>query len=121
MAISINLPAVKRIPGDFDTFQQAFESVGFERVSSAANERVYYHENEIGMGVTLIDGPRANIAMPSGPIRGGLFSPATTGFGIMGGDSPLKQAMEEAERSMSVGEGSESNTKGSTGDREFTV
>lgn len=73
--ISINLPSVKRVPGDFELFHEAVEHIGFEHVSSTANGRVHYHENDVGMGITVINGPRANLMLPAGPIRGRLLNP----------------------------------------------
>lgn len=92
--ITVNLPTIKRIPGDFDTFQQAVEVVGFEEKSSMGN-RVYYHENDVGMGITVVDGLRANLILPSGPVRGRLLSQDTASATDQSGFEDLMEEIEQ--------------------------
>lgn len=71
--LEFNSSVAKRVNMDWDVFHEAIERSGFEHVSSVAGGRIHYHENEAGFSITLIDGPRANLILPSGPFRGRIF------------------------------------------------
>jgi len=93
---------------DIDDAHEALVELGFDHVDDAAGGRIHYHENDAGMNLTLVDGPRAVSLFPSGPIRGRLFG--TSGLGFASED-PFKTLEGVAENS----EGRDTGSRGRTG------
>lgn len=105
--IEFNSSVVKRVNMDWDTFHAAIEQAGFDHVESTAGGRIHYHENDAGFSITLVNGPRANLIMPSGPFRGRLFG--SSGF-TLGSDKDRLEQLAQGLRDGTV-------TSSSTGSR----
>jgi len=102
---SINLSVFKREDIDFEEVQRQLTDAGWEMTGSL-RETVYYYEKS-GFNVTVVDGPQAVSAFPSGPIRGRLFSDvvgnsqADSVFGINFNETPeLRNAGDGTPSSM---------------------
>lgn len=107
MILEIRSSMFKRIDMEPDDAHEALIELGFDHVDDAAGGRIHYHENEAGMSLTLVEGPRAVSIFPSGPIRGRLFG--TSGLGFAGED-PIKQLEDVVDNN-----GNDLGSRGRTG------
>lgn len=113
LPIEFSSSVVKRVNMDWDVFVSAVEESGFEQVSSIAGGRILYHENDAGFGVTLVNGPRAKLILPSGPLRGRLFG--NTGLSLGSDRNKLEQLAQEVRNTSGGEDGSETGSRGRTG------
>ena len=102
---SINLSVFKREDIDFEEVERQLTDAGWEKTGSI-RESVFYYEKS-GFNITVVDGPQAVSAFPSGPIRGRMFSnvvgnrQADSAFGINFNNTPeLKKDGEGVPASM---------------------
>jgi len=113
LPIEFNSSVVKRVNMDWETFVDAVERSGFSQTGSAGGGRILYHENDAGFAVTLINGPRANLILPSGPIRGRLFG--NSGFSLGSEESRLENLAQDVRSPTEGSSGSSSGSRGRTG------
>lgn len=78
--ISVGTSVLKREPRDIDEVAEKLKSEGWERTESILGGRVQYFKSA-GIGITAMQGPMGTVIMPSGPIRGQIFSGDTVGIG----------------------------------------
>ena len=69
---TINLSVFKRGDVDYEEVERKLIDDGWEQTGEI-RESVYYFEKS-GFNITVVDGPQAVAAFPSGPIRGRIFS-----------------------------------------------
>lgn len=102
---SINLSVFKREDIDYDEVERQLIDSGWEETGKI-RDSVYYFEKS-GFNITVVDGPRAVSAFPSGPIRGRIFSnvvgnsQADSVFGINFNETPeFNESGEDKPQSM---------------------
>lgn len=89
---SINLSVFKREDIEFDEVKRQLTDAGWEQTGKIRDSVFYYEKS--GFNITVVDGPQAVSAFPSGPIRGRIFSnvvgnrQADSVFGINFNDTP---------------------------------
>lgn len=103
---NLSFSVVKRETREFDEVQSFLDRKGWKRTGTLGSKVAYYQN--AGVNLTVVDGPRAVLIFPSGPLRGRLFS-ENIGFGFLSEDSGLgmgvKQDSQPQSQSRSVDNG----------------
>mgnify|MGYP006273254335 CR=1 FL=1 len=68
---SFGLSVLKREAKPKEDVETFLQRNGWERTGEIG-QRVSYYENS-GVNITLVEGPRGTVILPSGPIRGTIF------------------------------------------------
>lgn len=75
---NLSLSVVKREMRDLSEVRSRLSQKGWDETGSIGDS-IFYFENA-GVNLTVVDGPRAVLIFPSGPIRGSLFNKAPFGL-----------------------------------------
>lgn len=70
--VSFGGSVLKREARSIERVRKEFSRGGWTRTGSIGERIQYYEKN--GINITLIGGPRGTVIIPSGPIRGSIFS-----------------------------------------------
>lgn len=89
--MELNLSVIKRTSSDIDDVKDELDSGGFVEKKEIMDGRVSHHENSLGIGMTVVDGPLGTLVVPSGPVRGLMMGENSVGIGdvfpdVGGGD-----------------------------------
>lgn len=78
--LNIGSSVLKRESASFDEVMEKLRRDGWSKTGELAQGRVAYLESS-GIAITVVDGPMGTLILPSGPIRGRLFSSGSVGIG----------------------------------------
>lgn len=79
--MELNLSVIKRTSSSADQVKGELKSGGFIERKEIMDGRVSHHENSLGIGMTVVDGPMGTLVVPSGPVRGLLMGENAVGIG----------------------------------------
>lgn len=111
---NVNLPVFKRTSAPADDVIESIKDGGFEMKGSALKGRLTHHENDNGIGLSVVDAPFGTVVLPSGPIRGAFLGENSVGMKSIIPESP------SGEENSNRGE-QDSQTRGSSSSRSYNV
>lgn len=76
--LNVGLSVFKRETQSLDAVQRSLENNGWSRVGSYGGRARVFEKS--GISITAVKGPLATIVMPSGPLRGKIFSEDAVGI-----------------------------------------